>query len=54
MSMNHEGKHGPKLLQIAIVSIAVGSNILFGAQAYRSQAQFVCVHSNWIAETKCR
>ena len=43
MYMNHEGKHGRRLFQIAIVSIAVGSNMLFGAQVYHSQAQFICV-----------
>ena len=46
--MNHEGKHGPRYLQIAIVSIAVGSNILFGAQAYHNQAVqvqfYMCAH----------
>jgi len=54
MYMNHEGKHGSRLLQIAIVSIVVGSIMLFGAQVYHSKDQFICVHTNWIAETKCR
>jgi len=41
MYMNNEGKHGRRLFQIAIVSIAVGSNMF--AQVYHSQAQFICV-----------
>jgi hypothetical protein len=49
MSSNREGKHGPRLSQIAIVSIVVGSNIImFGAPAYHNnQAQFYMYARQW-------